>query len=392
MDARPTPEQRELDDAAIRLAEKLGPTAVGDLDDVDRRERLDAALVQAGWRELRTGTASEPLASGVEAALVARSLARGACDVAFVGPVLAHDLLRRPASVAADDGRPRTIAVTTDLSGLARGSGLAVDAAGSSAALALDADRHHTRASSRSSSTDDWPTGSTSPVARVRSRPIPARTGASLGPLSADDLLAWEALAVTLTAADLVGVMEGALELATAYAKDRRQYGVPIGSFQAVQHLLAEAKTLTEGALSAMLLRGLGGRRARAGRGPRAPPRWPRRTPPAAPARCARPRSRCTAASATRGSAWPTCSCAGRCCRPSSSVATARSSPCSRNNDGEPAMDFRDSPDEAEFRAADPRLARRTGRRRSTARTATTATGRRSATGTSSCTTPASSR
>jgi len=28
MDARPTPEQRELDDAAIRLAEKLGPTAV----------------------------------------------------------------------------------------------------------------------------------------------------------------------------------------------------------------------------------------------------------------------------------------------------------------------------------------------------------------------------
>jgi len=137
MDARPTPEQRELDDAAIRLAEKLGPTAVGDLDDADRRDRLDAALVQAGWRELRTGTLSEPLASGVEAALVARSLARGACDVAFLGPVLAHDLLRRSGGAALDDAT-RTVAVTADLSGVARGSGIAIDAAGSSAALALD--------------------------------------------------------------------------------------------------------------------------------------------------------------------------------------------------------------------------------------------------------------
>ena len=47
--------------------------------------------------------------------------------------------------------------------------------------------------------------------------------------------------------------MEGALALSTDYARERRQYGVPIGSFQAVQHLLAEAKTLTEGALSATL-------------------------------------------------------------------------------------------------------------------------------------------
>ena len=43
------------------------------------------------------------------------------------------------------------------------------------------------------------------------------------------------------------------LERTVAYAKERRQYGVAIGSFQAVQHLLAEAHCLVEGAFSAAL-------------------------------------------------------------------------------------------------------------------------------------------
>ena len=41
-----------------------------------------------------------------------------------------------------------------------------------------------------------------------------------------------------LTSADLVGVMRGVLDVTVAYAAERRQYGVPVGSFQAVQHLL----------------------------------------------------------------------------------------------------------------------------------------------------------
>ena len=251
MDARPTSEQRELEDAAVRLVEKLGPTTVGDLDDADRRSRLDAALDQAGWRELRTGTPAEPLASGVEAALVARALARGAADVAFIGPLLAHDLLRR-AGAAAEDGTARTIAVTSDLGRLAHETGVALDASGSTVALALGGAGDTVIEVAIPASDEPAGVDLTRTVRRLVVD-TPATAAAGHGTLSPDDLLAWEALAVTLTAADLVGVMEGAIELTTAYARERRQYGVPIGSFQAVQHLLAEAKTLSEGALSAML-------------------------------------------------------------------------------------------------------------------------------------------
>jgi alkylation response protein AidB-like acyl-CoA dehydrogenase len=47
--------------------------------------------------------------------------------------------------------------------------------------------------------------------------------------------------------------MRGATELTSDYAKERRQYGAPIGSFQAVQHLLADAHVLGEGSRSITL-------------------------------------------------------------------------------------------------------------------------------------------
>jgi alkylation response protein AidB-like acyl-CoA dehydrogenase len=43
-----------------------------------------------------------------------------------------------------------------------------------------------------------------------------------------------------LTAAQLAGVASGVCDLTVAYAKERRQFGRPIGSFQAVKHALAD--------------------------------------------------------------------------------------------------------------------------------------------------------
>jgi alkylation response protein AidB-like acyl-CoA dehydrogenase len=47
--------------------------------------------------------------------------------------------------------------------------------------------------------------------------------------------------------------MRGVLDVTVAYATERQQYGVAVGSFQAVQHLLAEARCLLEGSVSVAL-------------------------------------------------------------------------------------------------------------------------------------------
>ncbi|MDG2427345.1 MAG: acyl-CoA dehydrogenase [Acidimicrobiales bacterium] len=52
----------------------------------------------------------------------------------------------------------------------------------------------------------------------------------------------------TLTAATLVGIAREALVLGVEYVKHRAQFGRPVGSFQAIQHLLADLPGLIDGA------------------------------------------------------------------------------------------------------------------------------------------------
>jgi alkylation response protein AidB-like acyl-CoA dehydrogenase len=68
-------------------------------------------------------------------------------------------------------------------------------------------------------------------------------------PLSENDLQDLDRLSLRLRllrAAELLGISTSALDLAIAYAKTRVQYGRPIGSFQALQHKLANAATRVE--------------------------------------------------------------------------------------------------------------------------------------------------
>ncbi len=66
------------------------------------------------------------------------------------------------------------------------------------------------------------------------------RASAEVGdPLPGDIAAAVDAGAVALSA-ELVGVAARALDIACAYAKEREQFGRPIGAYQAVSHRLAE--------------------------------------------------------------------------------------------------------------------------------------------------------
>ncbi|HET6952099.1 MAG TPA: acyl-CoA dehydrogenase family protein [Acidimicrobiales bacterium] len=54
-----------------------------------------------------------------------------------------------------------------------------------------------------------------------------------------------------LAAASLVGGAQGVLDVARAYALEREQFGVPIGSFQAIKHILADMYVRVEMARAA---------------------------------------------------------------------------------------------------------------------------------------------
>ncbi len=262
MDVRLSPEQVALRDSAAQVVERLAPHAVGELDDAERAGKLDAAVAASGWRELRTATDDgAPWASGVELALVAEELGRGLADAPFLGPTLAAELRRMAGAPPATE--PETVVLSPDLSALAcrpegtpAGGCVPVDGRGAASALVLvPAVGGHALGQVALDDTTGGPGGPD--LTRATAVLDPATP---VGPVADQTQVVtdegetrWTALGLAVTSADLVGIMRGAVELAAGYAKERRQYGRPIGSFQAVQHLLADAFVAVEGARSAAL-------------------------------------------------------------------------------------------------------------------------------------------
>lgn len=74
------------------------------------------------------------------------------------------------------------------------------------------------------------------------------------------DAMAWAELAIV---AEMVGAMATLLDTTVDYVKQRRQFGVPIGSFQAVQHRCARLFILLEQSRSMLLRAVLEGKRER---------------------------------------------------------------------------------------------------------------------------------
>jgi len=78
------------------------------------------------------------------------------------------------------------------------------------------------------------------PLGRIR---VPEGAGDSLGDGSGATLRRWWRLAIAL---ECLGALEGALDVTVEYVKRRRQFGRAIGSFQAIQHRLAQCAVQVE--------------------------------------------------------------------------------------------------------------------------------------------------
>lgn len=78
------------------------------------------------------------------------------------------------------------------------------------------------------------------PVRRIDALPAGERVG------DASAAAEWRRRGGALTAALQLGLSVGATELAVAYAKEREQFGRPIGAFQAVKHRCADMITRVE--------------------------------------------------------------------------------------------------------------------------------------------------
>lgn len=257
-----TEEQEMLKQTVEQLAASSGLRTPSDLSAVDRAKGW-TALTGAGLLALRArDEGGTPMASGVEVMLVCEALGAALAPLPYLGAILAAELMARAGAPAewSDElasGQTRYgLLMTEDLTQLAH----IEDAAG---AIAFDVDG------------GDYVLGLSGPVdspelVRVGLQPeAPSIDAADLtrrlvridapgaapvdragGTFSAADRDGWLALALTATSADVVGVMSSALQRAVEYAKERVQYGVKIGSFQAIQHLCADAFVQVEGSAS----------------------------------------------------------------------------------------------------------------------------------------------
>jgi alkylation response protein AidB-like acyl-CoA dehydrogenase len=201
-------DQLALQELARTVARDLGTRTVADLPPAVDADRAWNALLDSGLSGLRADGGSI-----LDLVVCAEEFGASLSAAPFVGAALAGELLgpseRR--AVASLDGR------------------VAVDALGADCVVFVHAGHVHSVDATEEVLTAD------------RSR-VAARCGT-------DDLVAirrtdgdqFDAIARILFGADLVGVGTAAVLDAVDHARQRQQFDAPIGSFQAVQHLLADA-------------------------------------------------------------------------------------------------------------------------------------------------------
>jgi len=279
--------QQDLQRAASELLDDLcTPGRVRQVGDEDAHldDTLWAAMVEQGWLGVEQPESDGGLGLGlVETVVLCEQLGRRVAPVPFLGTVLAASTLRAGLDAGAID-RDRTLG-RSDVAGWVErlSSGEAVGAVAFSekptAVTARRVGAGEWHLSGRSDLVVFGPAADVIVVfaeadgnpalfalapatdRRPAAEPAMDRTR-SVGWLGLDEQpaprlggseLAAELLdrAATALSAEMLGAAETVLEMTVAYAKDRVQFGRPIGGFQAVKHRCADMLVDVEGMRSA---------------------------------------------------------------------------------------------------------------------------------------------
>lgn len=253
MDALLSEDHLLLDESITAQLEKAVPKAVAELEAFD-----DSAL----WQQLADGymlglgmpESSGGLGSMLDASIVLAALGQCVTPAPYLGCAMlaGHLLVEAQADesiIAKLIGGELRLAVGFEPTLRRIGEPgrdaetVAFDAAGCQAGLVLD-DTGALHAVALGEAVESFD------VTR-RVRPCLDRAEVELGDLGRVgrlELERWRTRALVATCADLAGAMRGAVQLAVEHAISRRQFGVPIGSFQALQHLIADAFVYADGA------------------------------------------------------------------------------------------------------------------------------------------------
>lgn len=240
-----TDDQQEFD-AAVRsyLAERFDMAAVRKVVEDPASDGNPASLWQAageqGWLAVTVPDEHDGLGLGlVEAQVIARALGAGVAPGPWRGTVLAAEAIRLAGSAEQQK---------TWLPRLAAGEAVGAFAARGSAPGLLPAVEYGGIADVVVAPTAEGLTLVTGASATprgtydgtVRLADLTADVGEALPAATPEVVAQLRARAAVLVAADLVGIAREAITRTVAYDRERKQFGVPVGSFQAIKHDLAD--------------------------------------------------------------------------------------------------------------------------------------------------------
>jgi alkylation response protein AidB-like acyl-CoA dehydrogenase len=220
--------------AAVRdyLAERFDLAAVRGVVEDTASDGNPAALWKAageqGWLAVTVPEEFDGLGLGlVEAQVIARALGAGVAPGPWRGTVLAAEAIRLAGSAEQQAAWLPRLAAGTAIGALASGSTLSAVEYGAIADVVVTPDAELVTGASST------PRGSYDGTVRLADL-----TGGTVEELAAAPEI--RSRAAVLVAADLVGIAREALTRTVAYDRERRQFGVPVGSFQSIKHTLAD--------------------------------------------------------------------------------------------------------------------------------------------------------